>query len=39
MKLVVFSALAVSVVSGYAFAGGARSPEGGLPRIVPRLLA
>jgi hypothetical protein len=28
MKLAVFSALVLSLVSGYAFAGGAQTPEG-----------
>jgi hypothetical protein len=35
MKLVVFCALALSLVSGYAFAGGAQTPEAAPPSDRP----
>jgi hypothetical protein len=35
MKLVVFSALAVSLVSGYAFAGAGQTPQAGSPSDRP----
>jgi hypothetical protein len=35
MKLALFSALAISLVSGYAFAGGAQTPQAGPPSDRP----
>jgi hypothetical protein len=39
MKLVISSRLSISLVGGYALAGGTQTPEAGPPQIVRRPLA